>query len=113
MRPDLRSVLETLRAHEADLRGMGVSHAAVFGSVARGGAGAGSDIDVMVELDDNRPMGIFEYAGMKLYINGILDGPSDIVNRRTLKPLIREYPARRGSCLLRIPPSDWPISWTI
>jgi predicted nucleotidyltransferase len=68
MRPDLRSVLETLRAHEADLRGMGVSHAAVFGSVARGDAGSGSDIDVMVELDDNHPMGIFECAGTKLYI---------------------------------------------
>jgi predicted nucleotidyltransferase len=89
MRPDLRSVLETLRAHEVDLRGMGVAHAAVFGSVARGDAGSGSDIDVMVELDYSRPIGIFEYARMKLYINEILDGTSDIVNRRTLKPLIR------------------------
>ena len=73
MRPDLRSVLETLRAHEADLRGMGVSHAAVFGSVARGDAGSGSDIDVMVELDD--PDGHLRvrrnealHPGMKLYI---------------------------------------------
>ncbi len=89
MQLDLRYVLETLRAHEADLRGMGVAHAAVFGSVARGDASAGSDIDVMVELDDSQPMGIFEYARMKLYISDILDGPSDIVNRRTLKPLIR------------------------
>jgi len=68
---------------------MGVSHAAVLGSVARGDAIAGSDIDVLVELDDSRPMGIFEYARMKLYINDILTGPSDVVNRRTLKPLIR------------------------
>ena len=89
MQPDLRSVLETLRTHEADLRAMGVSHAAVFGSVTRGDAIAGSDIDVLVELDDSRPMGIFEYARMKLYINDILTGPSDVVNRRTLKPLIR------------------------
>jgi predicted nucleotidyltransferase len=61
----------------------------VFGSLARGEAGAESDIDVLVELDDNRPMGIFEYAGMKIYINELLDRPSDVVNRRTLKPLIR------------------------
>lgn len=89
MRLDLQSALETLRAHEADLRGMGVAHAAVFGSVARGEAGAGSDIDVLVELDDRRPMGIFEYARMQLYISELLEGPSDVVNRRTLKPLIR------------------------
>lgn len=34
-------------------------------------------------------MGIFEYARMQLYISELLEGPSDVVNRRTLKPLIR------------------------
>jgi predicted nucleotidyltransferase len=86
---DLQHVLETLRAHENDLRRLGVSHAAVFGSVARGEAGAESDVDVLVDLDENRPMGIFEYARVKLYIDEILEGSSDVVNRRTLKPLLR------------------------
>jgi hypothetical protein len=89
MKLDLQYVLETLRSHESDLRRLGVSHAAVFGSVARGEAGAESDIDVLVDLDENRPMGIFQYARLKLYINELLDGPSDVVNRRTLKPLLR------------------------
>ena len=105
-------MLETLRTHEADLRAMGVSHAAVFGSVARGDAIAGSDIDVLVELDDSRPMGIFEYARMKLYINDILTGPSDVVNRRTLKPLIRATSCATPFMPSRIPASDWPIFWT-
>lgn len=64
-----------------------MAHAAVFGSVARGEARAGSDIDVLVELDQDRPMGIFEYARLKRYINEILNGAGDVVNRRTLKPL--------------------------
>lgn len=89
MELDLQYVLETLRSHESDLRRLGVSHAAVFGSVARGEAGVESDIDVLVDLDENRPMGIFEYARLKLYISELLDGPSDVVNRRTLKPLLR------------------------
>jgi len=89
MRPDLQNVLETLRAHETDLRRLGVAHAAVFGSVARGEARAESDIDVLVELDENRPMGVFEYARLKLYIGELLAGPSDVVNRRTLKPFLR------------------------
>jgi uncharacterized protein len=89
MKMELQYVLETLRSHEGDLRRLGVSHAAVFGSVARGEAGAESDIDVLVDLDENRPMGIFEYARLKLYISELLDGPSDVVNRRTLKPLLR------------------------
>jgi len=86
----LYDVLHTLRAHERELRGFGVAHAAVFGSVARGEAEAGSDVDVLVELDEERPMGIFAYARLKLYIDELLDGASDVVNRRTLKPLIRE-----------------------
>ena len=90
MAADLSNVLETLRAHERDLRQLGVSHAAVFGSVARGEATGQSDIDVLVDLTEDRPMGIFEYARLKLYINELLDGAADVVNRRTLKPLLRE-----------------------
>ena len=89
MRSDLQHVLETLRVHEPDLRRLGVAHAAVFGSVAQGQAGAESDIDVLVELDPSRPIGVFEYARMKLYIGELLDGPSDVVNRRTIKPLLQ------------------------
>jgi uncharacterized protein len=96
MTATLEAVLEALRAHESELQRLGVSHAAVFGSVARGEARANSDIDVLVELDHNRPMGIFEYARLKLYINEILDGAGDVVNRRTLKPLLRDTILRQA-----------------
>jgi predicted nucleotidyltransferase len=36
-------------------------------------------------------MGVFEYARLKLYINEILDGSGDVVNRKTLKPLLRDH----------------------
>jgi uncharacterized protein len=90
MPPTLNDVLQTLRTHENELRLLGVSHAAVFGSVARGEALATSDIDVLVDLDENRSMGIFEYARLKLYVNELLAGAADVVNRRTLKPLLRD-----------------------
>ena len=67
---------------------MGVTGAAVFGSVARGEAKADSDIDVLVDLDQNKGMGLFEYARLKLYFNEILDGRVDVVNRKSLKPLL-------------------------
>ena len=85
----LQDALELLRDHEADLRSLGVAHAAVFGSVARGEARSGSDIDVLVELDEAHPIGVFEYARLKLYIGQLFDGSGDVVNRRTLKPLLR------------------------
>lgn len=85
----LQDALDTLRSHETDLRKLGVAHAAVFGSVARGEARKESDIDVLVELDESRPIGVFEYARLRLYIGQLFDGAGDVVNRRTLKPLLR------------------------
>ena len=90
MLASLSQVLGTLQAHETELRVRGVRHAAVFGSVARGEARADSDIDVLVDLDPERPMGIFEYARIKLYITELLDGSGDVVNLKTLKPFLRD-----------------------
>jgi predicted nucleotidyltransferase len=90
MAGSLDTVLKTLRAHESELRQLGVSHVAVFGSVVRGEARSDSDVDVLLDLDQNRPMGVFEYARLKLFVNEILDGVGDVVNRRTLKPLLRD-----------------------
>ena len=86
----LNEVLEVLLTHEGDLRRLGVQHASVFGSVARGQARPDSDIDVLVELDPEKPMGLFEYARLKLYIGELLGGSADVVNRKTLKPLLRD-----------------------
>jgi len=90
MGKDLRDVLDTLKAHESELRLHGVLHAAVFGSVARGQALPTSDIDVLVDLDPDSPIGVFEYARLKLYMNELFGGALDVVNRRTLKPLLRD-----------------------
>ena len=90
MKRSLDEVLRVLRTHESELRHLGVCHAAVFGSVSRGEATSGSDIDVLVDLNQDRPMGIFAYARLKLYVNELLDGAGDVVNRRTLKPMLRD-----------------------
>ena len=82
--------MQTLRSHETELRRRGVRHAAVFGSVARGEAQEGSDIDVLIELDPAMQIGIFEYASLRLYLSGLLGSASDVVNRKTLRPLLRE-----------------------
>ena len=90
MSATLPQVLEMLRAHEDELRRLGVRHAAVFGSVARGEARPDSDVDVLVDLDPALPVGIFEYARLKLYICDLLGGTGDVVNRTCLKPLLRD-----------------------
>src|SRR6266849_6794335 len=90
MPASLSQTLSALRLHEAELRRLGVRHAAVFGSVARGEAGARSDVDVVIDLDSQHPMGLFEYARLRMYIAELVGGSADIVNRKTLKPLLRD-----------------------
>jgi hypothetical protein len=52
------------------LRARGISHAAVFGSRARGDDRPDSDIDIMIEIDLAAPIGVYEYVALKDYIGG-------------------------------------------
>ena len=82
-------ILATLRNHEQALRLRGVAHAALFGSVARGDNTPASDIDIMVEIEPDAPVGVFEYVGIKDYIADLFEGPVDVVSHDGLKPYIR------------------------
>ena len=44
----------------------------------------------LVDLDPHRPMGLFEYSRVRLYISGLLGGSADVVNRKTLRPLLKD-----------------------
>jgi predicted nucleotidyltransferase len=81
--------LETLRRSEADLRARGVRRAAVFGSVARGDGRPDSDIDILVEIDPDAHLTVFDYVGLKDYIGSLFEGPVDVVNRDGLKAYVR------------------------
>jgi predicted nucleotidyltransferase len=85
----LNEAVTALRQHEAELRARGVRRAAIFGSVARNEARAGSDVDVLVELDPDSALDIFSYATLKQYIAGLFVVEVDVVNRAALKPQLR------------------------
>jgi predicted nucleotidyltransferase len=81
--------LATLRRHESDLRARGIRHAAVFGSVARGDNRHDSDVDIVVDIDPDAHVTIFDYVDLKEYIARLFDVRVDVVNREGLKPELR------------------------
>ena len=81
--------LETLRRSEQALRARGVRRAALFGSVVSGENGPGRDIDIMVEIDPDAHITVFDYVGLKEYIGNLFDGPVDVVSSDGLKPHVR------------------------
>src|SRR5271163_503937 len=82
-------ILQMLKEREADLRAHGVTHAALFGSVARDEQRPDSDIDILVDLDPAVVATMFGYAGLKDYVASLFQGPVDVIDRQALKPRVR------------------------
>jgi len=82
-------IIARLRQNEAALRARGVTHAALFGSRASGDGRPDSDTDIMIEIDPEARIGVWDYVGIKDFIAGLFDGPVDVVKLKTLKPCVR------------------------
>ena len=86
---DKQGIIATLRKNEAALRARGVTHAALFGSRARGDDRPGSDIDIMIEIEPEAVQDVYAYVGLKSYIAELFAEPVDVVDRAALKPYVR------------------------
>lgn len=73
------AVVAALRAHEAELRAAGLRSLSVFGSVARGEAGAGSDVDLAAELDPEARVDAITVIQVERRLSEILGRPVDLV----------------------------------
>jgi uncharacterized protein len=84
-----QDIIDRLRQNERALRARGVTHAALFGSRARGDERADSDTDIMIEVDPDAHLSVYDYVGLKDYIASLFDGRVDVVSRDGLKPYVR------------------------
>ncbi|MBB6124326.1 nucleotidyltransferase family protein [Sphingobium subterraneum] len=82
-----------IRAHEAELRAAGMSALYLFGSTARGEAGAGSDVDLSCDLKDGEPIGLLDFIGMQQHLEAILGARVDLVESACLYPRIERHAA--------------------
>lgn len=80
-------VRRRLAAHRAEVEALGVRSLEIFGSVARGEAKAGSDVDLLVQFD--RPVGLFHFFRVQRQLETILGCQVDLVMKDAIKPQLR------------------------
>ena len=73
---------------DALLTQYGASNLAVFGSVARDLACAGSDVDLLVDLPQGTSL--LDHSALKLELEELLQQKVDLIRRRNLKPSMRQ-----------------------
>lgn len=82
---DRDSAIRTLKAHEAELRALGVKRLSLFGSLARGEAGPESDVDLAVILDPDQKIGLFRYIELRDHLADMLGRAVDMVSEPARK----------------------------
>jgi len=83
-----KDILTILKKQKSALDEFGVRSIALFGSFARGEERRNSDIDILVEF--NRPVGLFEFARLKLYLEKLLGRKVDLVTPEALRKEMRD-----------------------
>ena len=93
-RDPLAAAIRALRAKRRALARMGITHAAVFGSVARGDARADSDVDVFIEFEPGCQADLFAYLAIQEKIRTIVTRATgrraDVIEIDSLRPRARD-----------------------
>ncbi len=81
-------VIAALRAHEAELKRLGIAHLYLFGSTARDAACEDSDVDLFFDYEQGT-LGLFQLMDVKERASSILGRRADIMTRDSLHKVLR------------------------
>lgn len=85
---DREAAIARLKAHETELRGLGVLRLYLFGSTARGESGEDSDVDLFFDYERGK-LGLYELMDVKDAAARILGRKADIMTRDSLHRTLR------------------------
>ncbi len=94
--PELEKLRQQLRVLLPELRErFGIVSLALFGSYVRGQAGAESDLDVLIELDD-RPFSLLQFVELEQWLSDRLGVRVDLVEKSALKEELKSFILREA-----------------
>jgi uncharacterized protein len=85
-RQTLVEVIRLLRANRGELEKIGIRHAEIFGSMARGEDLPDSDVDILVDLDPAIVRDLFAYSRVQRTLQDLVGRRVDIARRGRTRP---------------------------
>ena len=86
---DRDRIIAILQEHRQELRALGISSIALFGSYAREQASARSDIDLLGHLDEKKHLSLLDIIGIERRLADLLGQRVDFIDSGSLDPRIR------------------------
>ena len=86
---DRSQVIARLQHNADSVRGMGATGLYLFGSVAKGGATAASDVDLFIDYDPAGRFSLFDLVGIQQLLEDDMALAIDITTRDSLHPALK------------------------
>lgn len=87
---DRDKIIASLQQNRELLARFHVRSLSLFGSVVRGEARSGSDVDILVEFEQDAPIGLFEFIRLKQELSTLLGMEVDLGMPDALHPALKE-----------------------
>jgi len=86
---NLERIISILKEHKAELKEKyGVKEIGIFGSYVRGEYKEKSDLDILVEFEEDAKIGLLKFVNLENYLSDIIGVKVDLVEKSALKPRI-------------------------
>lgn len=86
---NLERIIGILKKHKQELKKRyGIKEISIFGSFVRGENKEKSDLDILVEFEEDTDIDILKFVNMENYLSDIIGVNVDLVERSGLKPRI-------------------------
>ena len=89
---NLEGIINILNGHKEELKEKyGVKEIGIFGSYVRGKYKEKSDLDILVEFEEDAKIGLLKFVNMENYLSELIGVKVDLVEKSELKPRIGKH----------------------
>lgn len=83
----LEEIKDILKEHKEELKERyKIREIGIFGSYVRGESTRKSDVDILVEFEEDAKIGLLRFVNMENYLSKLIGVRVDLVEKSTLKP---------------------------